>query len=87
MYMNYWISNINFRKKANDTIPNKILKLAANGCYIALTDCINAGISKSWFPDKLKFADITPIHKKEDTTDKTNYRPIRILIYSIMYLK
>ena len=30
-------------------------------------------------PDKLKFADIAHNHKKEDTTDKTNYRPISIL--------
>ena len=67
------ISNINCRKKTID-IPNKILILSANDCYIALTDCINAGINESRFPDKLKFADITSIHKKDDTIDKTyNY--------------
>ena len=32
------ISNINCRKKTSGTIPNKILKLAANDCYTALTD-------------------------------------------------
>ena len=27
----------------------------------------------------MKLADITPCHKKDDTTDKSNYRPISIL--------
>ena len=31
------------------------------------------------FPDSLKLADITPIHKKDDTTNKQNYRPVSIL--------
>ena len=27
----------------------------------------------------MKYADVTPIHKKDDKTDTTNYRPINIL--------
>ena len=27
----------------------------------------------------MKYADVTPIHKKADKTDKTNYRPVSIL--------
>ena len=27
----------------------------------------------------MKMADITPMHKKDDKTDKSNYRPVKIL--------
>ena len=40
---------------------------------------INNSIDYSIFPDKQKAADITPVHKKYDRTDKTNYRPVSIL--------
>ena len=32
-----------------------------------------------FFLDALKLADITPTHKKDDTTNKENYRPVSIL--------
>ena len=39
----------------------------------------NNSLSCSTFPTAMKYADVTPIHKKDDKTDKTNYRPISIL--------
>ena len=36
-------------------------------------NCVNKGI----FPDNLKHADVTPVHKKKDKNDKTNYRQIK----------
>ena len=36
-------------------------------------------LSCSTFPTGIKYANVTPIHKKDDKTDKTNYRPISIL--------
>ena len=41
--------------------------------------CINDSIEKSDFPQSLKLADITPVYKKNDPLDKTNYRPVTIL--------
>ena len=38
-------------------------------------------LSCSTFPTGMKYANVTPIHKKDDKTDKTNYRPITILPY------
>ena len=31
------------------------------------------------FPHYLKFANVTPLFKKDDNTDKTNYRPVSVL--------
>ena len=39
----------------------------------------NNAVSCSTFPTGMKYADVTSIHKKDDKTDKTNYRPISIL--------
>ena len=48
-------------------------------CTPILTTCFNDAIDHCSFPDDLKLADITPIHKKESTTIKSNYRPISLL--------
>ena len=48
--------------------------------YEMLTDCINdAIVGENVFPDSLKLADITPVHKKDETTNKENYRPVSVL--------
>ena len=44
-----------------------------------LTDCINGALSQGIFPDSLKLANITPVRKKDKTTDKENYRPVSVL--------
>ena len=40
---------------------------------------INKGILESNFDDGLKRADLTPVHKADDTTNKKNYRNISLL--------
>ena len=36
-------------------------------------------LSSSTFPTALKYAEVKPVFKKDDKTDKENYRPINIL--------
>ena len=43
-----------------------------------VTDCINGALSQGIFPDSLKLANITSVHKKDETTDKENYRPVSV---------
>ena len=44
-----------------------------------LTDCINDSLFQDIFPDSLKFTNIKPVHKKDEDTDKQNYRPVSVL--------
>ena len=60
-------------------IPMRIIKDAAHVYSHRLTIIFNNCIKNSKFPDILKYADITPVFKKGDTTDKSNYRPISTL--------
>ena len=68
-------------KKATgaDKLSCKILKLGKPVLQSPLTGLINLAIQTSTFPEHLKRAQVTPIHKKNDTLSKTNYRPVSIL--------
>ena len=70
---------LNNNKKTSGNIPIRILKENINILLPHITDCINSSISDGIFPDALKLADISPIFKKGNETDKVNYRPISLL--------
>ena len=58
------IKNMPKSKASGGQIPLNILKQSIF-TYEILTDCINdATVGESIFLDSLKFADITPVHKK-----------------------
>ena len=63
----------------NTDIPKKIVKENVDIISHFLYHNFNNSLSCSIFPTVMKYADVTPIHKKDDKTDKTNYRPISIL--------
>ena len=44
-----------------------------------ITDCINNVLSQDTFPESLKFANITPVHKKDKVSGNQNYRPVSVL--------
>ena len=48
-----------------------------SSCF--LTKIYNESKADQIFPDSLKLADVAPIHKKEDRTNKENYRPVSLL--------
>ena len=73
------IKNMPNNKASGGEIPLNILK-QSRFTYKMLTDCINdAIVGEDIFPDSLKFGDITPVHKKDEITNKENYRPISVL--------
>ena len=77
-YVESTIKNIPNNRVPGGEIPLHILKQSAF-TYQMLTDCINGALSQGIFPDNLKLAIITLVHKKDETTDKENYRPVNVL--------
>ena len=66
-------------KKTSGAVPTDKLKLASNACYRDITFHIDNAIRTNTFPDFLKLADVTPIFKKGDNSNKKNFRPISVL--------
>ena len=62
-----------------DGINNYIIKISAIAIIPTLVNLFNSCMSIGFFPDKLKIANIVPLHKGGDRTDASNYRPISLL--------
>merc|ERR1712212_116261 len=61
-------------------IPARFLKLCNNFIADPLSRLFNQCIEKGVFPDILKTAQITPVHKKGPKNEIQNYRPISVLL-------
>ena len=73
------IANLNINKPTTfNNIPAKILVDYTDIYSKFIFTFYNYCISESRFPDTMKMADITPAHKKDDKTNKRNYRPVSI---------
>ena len=74
------MNNLNINKPTTDNnIPAKILREHNEICAPFITKSYNDSVNTCIFPSTLKYADITPGHKKDETTSKENYRPVSIL--------
>ena len=74
------IQNLNTCKACQDTdIPTKILKENQDIFADFVFQNINNSIASSVFPEILKNANITPVHKKDSKNVESNYRPVSIL--------
>ena len=62
-----------------DKISVKLLKAGKEALVTPITKFVNKSIDSCIFPDQLKRAQVTPIFKKKDHLDKSNYRPVSIL--------
>ena len=63
----------------NRNIPTNIFRQNVDICSGIITNIYNNCNIVPDFPSNLKYADVNPIHKKDDSTDKRNYRPVSIL--------
>ena len=86
------IQNIIISLKNKATLDSKIEPLKiAGGCISfasALANIINNSFSEGIFPEALKMAKVTPVHKGGCKLDVANYRPISLLsAFSKIYEK
>ena len=74
------ITEINIHKPTTyNHIPAKMLVSVKNTSSRYIHYFYNVAIKEGIFPNSLKLADLTPAHKKQEKTNKENYRPISIL--------
>ena len=59
--------------------PVKVVKENKDIVAFLINHNFNSSLSSSTFPTALKYADVNPVFKKDDKSDKENYRPISIL--------
>ena len=83
------IDNLDDKKSPGPNgIPVFLLKKFQHFFSFWLAKLINLSFETGVFPDLLKFAKITPLHKKESKLDFHNYRPISLLsVYSKIFEK
>ena len=63
----------------SEDIPFKVIKDNADIFANFILQGFNKCIIDGKFPDQLKKADVSPVFKKGNHNDKTNYRPVSIL--------
>ena len=66
----------------NDTLNNRFLKELSSPQSSPLCDLFTYSLSTGQFPEAWKQAKITPIYKKNDSSDSSNYRLIS-LFYAV----
>ena len=62
-----------------DLINNRLLKELARPLSFPLCDLFNFSLSHGLVPEVWKQANVSPIHKKNDPSEISNYRPISLL--------
>lgn len=79
-YVSRQLDALDIRKATgHDGISAKLLKNAKPSIVKHVTSIINKSLTTAVFPETLKIAQVVPIHKKNSTLDKGNYRPVSIL--------
>ena len=70
-----------------DGLSNKLIKKLYSDISLPLCIIFNKSLEEGVFPDRMKAADVTPLFKSKDWTNKTNYRPISLLLTISKILK
>ena len=72
--------NLDSSKPCQDSdIPTKVIKSNSDILTDAIYSEYNRSLEKSVFPPSMKLANVTPVYKKGNRSEKDNYRPVSIL--------
>lgn len=69
----------NSKSVGYDGIDTNTIKSCAKYICEPLSHIINLSFEEGHFPEKLKYSIVKPLHKKGDTCDLNNYRPITLI--------
>ena len=73
------LQNLNPHKASGpDNIPSRLLKETAAEIALASTLLFQSSLQQGEVPEDWKLANVTPLFKKGDKTDASNYRPISL---------
>ena len=75
------IMNLKLTWTPVDQLPVKLIKRFASILVVPITLMINNSIQQGIFPNELKIARISPIHKEGSFMEPSNFRPISSLFY------
>ena len=79
------ILKLNLAKASQDLdIPTKIIKKNADTFSDILFKEFNKSLEIGKFPSCLKMANVTPVYRKENGSDKDNYRPVSKFLHFLM---
>ena len=80
---------LNERKPSGyDYLPPKLLQLGYDALTPPITTLVNMSIQQCIFPNCLKNAKLSPVFKKDDSMNKTNFRPVSIMVcFSKVFVK
>ena len=74
------ILNLDSSKACQDSdIPTKVIKLNSDIFTDALYSELNRSLETSVFPPSMKLANVTPVHKNDNPSEKDDFRPVSML--------
>ena len=77
----------NKKSSGYDNIDNILLKAIKNEIVVPLSMIFNKSLSQGIFPTCMKLAEVVPLFKSKDRSEKSNYRPISLLLTISKLLK
>ena len=72
--------DVNVRKSCgHDMLSPRLVKESASVIDKPITNILNTSIEQGCYPNAWKMGQVTPLFKKDDESNKANYRPVTVL--------